>query len=234
MALVSNSGRLRDEAAVRALCDAVLVRRNVGYDFGAMREGLSHWRLPRAETRSVLLVNDSLVGPFTPLEPILARADLSQADVWGATDSPQRSHHLQSFFLLAGREALTSQAWASFWGDVRPVLSKEWIIAKYEIGLTRRLKKGGLRLRALFPYETLVAGLAPFEGSERRRAQAARLRRVLRRGGKLNPTADLWRELLRAGFPFVKRELLGANPGQVADVQEWREEAGVELDDDWL
>jgi hypothetical protein len=37
----------------------------------------------------------------------------------------------------------------------------------------------------------------------------------------LNPTADLWRPLLVAGFPFVKRELLRKNPAHVPDVAAW-------------
>jgi hypothetical protein len=37
----------------------------------------------------------------------------------------------------------------------------------------------------------------------------------------LNPTADLWRQLLQSGFPFIKRELLRDNPGRVEDVGDW-------------
>ena len=39
----------------------------------------------------------------------------------------------------------------------------------------------------------------------------------------LNPTSDLWRQLLSAGFPFIKRELLRDNPTGVSDVMEWRD-----------
>ena len=41
----------------------------------------------------------------------------------------------------------------------------------------------------------------------------------------LNPTSDLWRQLLRAGFPFIKRELLRANPSEVLDIVDWRDVA---------
>ena len=39
----------------------------------------------------------------------------------------------------------------------------------------------------------------------------------------LNPTSDLWRQLLAARFPFIKRELLRDNPTRVPDVVEWRD-----------
>src|SRR5579875_2363135 len=56
--LVSNSGVLDAEALppLRAICAAILVRRNVGYDFCAWRDALEHLGLPQAETEEVLLV----------------------------------------------------------------------------------------------------------------------------------------------------------------------------------
>jgi hypothetical protein len=39
----------------------------------------------------------------------------------------------------------------------------------------------------------------------------------------LNPTSDLWRQLLISGFPFIKRELLRSNPTKVEDVGDWVE-----------
>ena len=71
--LVSNSDTLRPAAleALRDLCDGVVVRRNFGLDFAAWRAGLEHWGLPRADTRSLLLLNDSLAGPFAPLALLL-------------------------------------------------------------------------------------------------------------------------------------------------------------------
>jgi hypothetical protein len=39
----------------------------------------------------------------------------------------------------------------------------------------------------------------------------------------LNPTSDLWRQLLLSGFPFIKRELLRDNPTMVEDVGGWIE-----------
>ena len=41
----------------------------------------------------------------------------------------------------------------------------------------------------------------------------------------LNPTSDLWRQLMQMQFPFIKRELLRDNPTHVPDVAEWRDVA---------
>ncbi len=225
--VVSNSEALRPEGleALRSLCDGVLVRRNLGLDFAAWRAGLEHWRLPRADTRSLLLLNDSLAGPFAPLAPLLRRFDFEQADVWAATDSRQRGWHLQSFFWAVGPRAMAHPAWAAFWAGVRPVRSKEWVIRHGELGFGRRLREAGLRCRAVWPYEAVLARHhEDHPGSAVEQVQRDRVAGFLARGWALNPSADLWRQLLRLGFPFVKRELLGRNPARVADVGDWPDE----------
>ncbi|HEX3348206.1 MAG TPA: rhamnan synthesis F family protein [Acetobacteraceae bacterium] len=240
IAFVTNAGRLQPEAMafLQTLCTAILIRRNIGYDFGAVREGLSRMQMPRANTEHLLIVNDSVYGPLRPLDEMLAEIDFDVADIWGATESWQTRYHLQSFFLAVGPVAMGNRAWAAFWQSVRPVSSKAWIISRYEIGLTQRLIRAGLRARAIFRYAELVAQIDPemlIQESEAalassdpaiamRKNHARRIRdsAVLRL--PLNPTSDLWRQLLHAGFPFLKRELLRDNPTSVADVTDWRTE----------
>jgi hypothetical protein len=248
VAFVTNSGKLRPDAraALAPLCAAILVRRNVGYDFGAMREGVLRLGLPRADTEQVLIVNDSVYGPLRPLDDLLSRIDFSVADVWGCTESWQRRYHLQSYFLAFGPRAMRSPAWASFWKSVRPVQSKDWIIRTYEVGLTQHFLRAGLSCRAIWPYADLVKLVDPEwlavtdEEAEQtgdpivlmRKNHARHIRdcAVLRR--PLNPTSDLWRQLLLSGYPFLKRELLRSNPTNVNDVTDWREvvrtEAGLD------
>ncbi|MBV8096968.1 MAG: lipopolysaccharide biosynthesis protein, partial [Acetobacteraceae bacterium] len=89
---------------------------------------------------------------------------------------------------------------------------------------------------AIWPYPGLIANVdaalltgenAEEEDSgdpavEVRRTHARRIRKAAVRRTPLNPTNELWRQLLLAGFPFIKRELLRDNPGEVADVADWR------------
>jgi hypothetical protein len=238
IAFVTNSGRLRPEAqeALRPLCAAILVRRNVGYDFGAMREGLLRLRMPRQNTAQLLLVNDSVYGPICPLDEMLSRIDFDAADFWGATESWQGRFHLQSFFLAFGPRVMRDRAWARFWERVRPVASKPWVITRYEVGLTQQLLRAGLRARALWEYTDLVSRIDPellMQGGDEgpvstdpitsvRKEHARRIREAAVSRRPLNPTSDLWRQLLQSGFPFIKRELLRENPTRVGDVTDWR------------
>lgn len=235
---VSNS-RLRRRGSLEALqplCRAVIERHNVGYDFGAVREALNLLRLPRPETQRLLIANDSVYGPLVRLQDVLARVDFDAADLWGATDSWQHRYHLQSYFLLAGRTVLTSPVWRSFWQRVRQVSSKEWVIARYEIGLTQRLLRAGLRCRPLWPYYELIDqtdvvqtvkqdddAVAFADPLNQMRIEAIRrVRDATAHRIPLNPTSDLWRQLLLAGYPFLKIGLLRDNPTNVPDVADWR------------
>jgi hypothetical protein len=239
IAFVTNAGKLRPEAraALEPFCAAILVRRNVGYDFGAMREAVLRLGLPREDTRYVLIVNDSVYGPLKPLDDLLSRIDFDVADVWGCTESWQRRYHLQSYFLAFGPRALRHPVWHNFWSGVRPVQSKDWIIRTYEVGLSQQFLRAGLTCRAIWSYSDLVKCVDPelLAGDDdesssigdpivlmrRNHARHIRDAAVLRR--PLNPTSDLWRQLLLAGYPFLKRELLRSNPTNVNDVTDWRD-----------
>ena len=240
---VTNSGRLTAsaQAALQQICAAVYVRRNHGYDFGAWREVIETLRLPTPETRELIVVNDSMYGPLRNLDDILERLDYSEADIWGLTESWQQRYHLQSYFLAFGPKALRSPAFREFWASVKPVPSKVFIVKEYEVGFTRVMMRAGLRCKALWKYEDLVGMVLGQEVLDRliraersrlarldpivvtRKLQITRIRDAAAHRVAMNPTADLWRQLLLTGFPFIKRELLRKNPTEVQDVGDWVE-----------
>ncbi len=238
---VTNSGRLRPAAmeAVKLICAGVIIRRNVGYDFGAWREGIEQAALPRPNTAMVLISNDSVYGPVRPLHDLLSRMDFTVADVWGCTESWQSRYHLQSYLMAFSPHVVASEAWRGFWAEVRPTWAKIWLIRLYELGLTQQLLKAGFTCRAIWPYQDLVRDLDPElltdfkEGGPNLADAAVRARQHHARWIRghavtrtpMNPTSDLWRQLLASGFPFIKRELLRQNPTRVSDVEDWREVA---------
>jgi len=231
---VSNAPRLQPASIERLtpLCASILRRDNVGYDFGALKDGMA--TIPSLDRiGTLLLANDSVYGPFHDLGDIIGRMDMDEADAWGITDSWDRSFHLQSFFLLFGRRALASNAFRRFWSRLRYVQSKTWIVDHYELGLTTALLRDGLRCRALFPYRQaatqLVEGVtlrrAPFPYSQLNPTHEHFLESVVsavERGVPLNPTHSFWAHLIaRMGCPFVKRELLRDNPVHIPGLIHW-------------
>jgi lipopolysaccharide biosynthesis protein len=161
---------------------SVLRRDNTGYDFGSWAVAVDACAdlLTRPH---VLMVNDSLVGPFAPLDDVIADFEATSADVWGMVESDQFTSHLQSFFRGFGHGVLAEPAMRRFWSDVRVVPDKFALIQQYEFGFTAHLRDHGFSATSFVHHSDVV------------------------RDG-LNPTILGWRALLEAGVPFVKRELV--------------------------
>jgi lipopolysaccharide biosynthesis protein len=230
---VSNSPRIGEEewAKVRPLCALMLRRRNRGHDFGAYKDALAAVG-DVGGLDELILANDSVYGPLCDLTAVLGRCDHAVAAVWGMTDCWDRRYHLQSYFLLFKHEALQHPAFAEFWRGVRLVPSRNWVIRKYEIGLTQAMLKNGLRCAALYPYRQVAAALSEAvlrqgllerkDLSDYHRNYAATLFRAVEHGTPLNPTHYFWDYLIGvAGCPFIKRDLLLRNPMLVPYVSQW-------------
>ena len=134
-------------------CVCFLARRHGGYDFGSYRLGLAE-----AESRGwltsashVLLCNDSVIGPFFGLEPVVQKMIDSAAHVWGLTESYLYSPHLQSYFLLIQSEVILNPAVREFFDSVVPQPSRHDVIQAYELGFSRLIKSLGFSWKALLP-----------------------------------------------------------------------------------
>lgn len=213
-------------ATLAGVADVVLQRRNVGYDFGAWRSGLAWLRRRRRPSSSVLLMNNSMYGPFGSLTPLLQAADAGGADVWSATSSAEVVTHLQSWFLLFHPDALAVDALWRHWRALTPPVEKLDVVLTCEVPLAARLEAMGLRARAVVPYDDL-ARTAQRDlqrlGSDVDDPAYRFVSDALSEGRPLNPTHHLWRWLLPSDVPFVKKDLLRANPPGLPDVRRWRE-----------
>lgn len=197
----------------RAGLEAVRVLRkpNVGYDFGSWAVALHE--LPwAARADHVVLANDSLVGPFAPIDHLLDAFEASRADVWGVTETLQFTRHVQSYFVGYRGGALAEAPLARFWRSVRHHDDKNDVIRHGELALGRLLQREGFAVDA-----------------------ACVARSVVPAGD--NPTIAGWRRLLDRGIPFVKREIV-RSPGLApegdqiradvkrrygADIEDWDE-----------
>ena len=168
------SGRPEDVAIVR--------RPNLGYDFGSWATAIDLYP-ELASRRKVLLMNDSLLGPFEPFDHLLAAFDQTRADVWGMTDTTQFRPHLQTYCLGFSNGSLREAPLGRFWQDVRAEPTRDDVIWRYEIGLSRLLAAEYFVTEPAIPCWQVVP-----DGQ--------------------NPTILGWRRLLDLGFPFVKKQLL--------------------------
>ena len=128
----------------------VLRKPNYGYDFGSWSVGLQAFPYIKYADE-VLLINDSMIGPFGSLEHILEDVRNSPFDITGLCDSIQIQYHLQSFFFHFKNGALADDSIWHFWCNVRHHQHKEDVIRQYEIGFTDMAAKS-VRLGALYPF----------------------------------------------------------------------------------
>jgi lipopolysaccharide biosynthesis protein len=227
--IVSNSPKLDVEALQSLLphCALVLHRRNIGYDFGAWRDGILE--IPDLTAlQQLLITNDSVFGPLHDLTSVLARFDAARGDVWGITESFDTRYHLQSYFLMFGEPVLRAPLFRKFWADMRYVENKRVVIFKYEIGLSQLLLKAGFRLRALNPYRDLTGAVLARSLSDAERhplieKHSTEVVKIINAGIPLNPTHYFWDDLVTVfSCPFIKRDLLEKNPVGIPLLGNWR------------
>jgi lipopolysaccharide biosynthesis protein len=180
-------------------CATVTLTDNVGLDFRMWQTALASLDLSTCD--ELLLVNSSVLGPVHPLRPIFEQMSRQSCDFWSMTDSFEVAWHLQSYFLVFKRAAFTSDRFRDFFRSVLPYRDKDQVIRSYELGLTRFLEEGGLVPAAFVPMGSWVES-------------PAGRKRLCDKGR--NATLFYPLQLLSAGMPLVKVQLLRDNPGRVA------------------
>ena len=228
----SNAPRLHEPSIelIRPLCKQVIWRRNRGYDFGAYKDGIAAIGDLSACDR-LLLMNDSVYGPFRSLTEVFASADPNKTDVWGITDSSDGHYHIQTYFILFFKEALNSSAFREFWRRLPYVNSKLWVIRHAEMKLTKKLTQHKLRAAVLCPYwDVAKVALTKLESKSleslppRYKTHLEELQADIIEGRPLNPSHYFWETLINDfNCPFIKRDLIQTNPVSIADAWRWAE-----------
>lgn len=220
LVFISNAPTQPDWAALSAECILCIHRENVGRDFGGWRDGAALALAEYGTPDELLLANDSVLGPFLPMAPLVAAWREGGEGVFGLTESLGGGAHLQSYALLArggAAVALLLEHLAAF----RDSRSKWRVVQQGELGLARRMRAAGLRGAALFGYPRLAALVddATRRSLGPRFAAPDAFARY-----PLNPCHHLWRVLVeRMGFPYLKTELVRRNPGHLPGVADWPE-----------
>ena len=71
-------------------------------DFGSWKLGLNY--LKNKNVENLLLVNDSIIGPFTDIRKILDSMKNKNVDFWGITSAGvETEFHIQSYFCISKR-----------------------------------------------------------------------------------------------------------------------------------
>ncbi|MBE6483232.1 MAG: glycosyltransferase [Actinomycetaceae bacterium] len=171
----------------------VMRRPNVGYDFGSWATALGCVPEIR-DVPVVLLTNDSLLGPFAPINHLLEWAAKPGPDIRGLTASHQFARHTQSFFLAFRSGSIAEKPWVDFFNNIREEPDKDNVVLHYELGASR------LCFSEAYSSDEWVTGPdlgVPYG----------------------NPTVDGWKKLIESGVPFLKRTIM-THPTTLAECVE--------------
>jgi len=159
--LVCNgSPRPDDLDRLRAAAHRVLVRRNIGRDFGAYRaatlllerEGLTPDRL--------LYFNDSVIYLDGPeLDQLITALLVSPAGMLGAFENHETRHHLGSFTFCHSADVVADPAVRRFWRQYRAYSLRPHAILRGEIRLTTLVKSRGHQLDVVYSAQRLASAL---------------------------------------------------------------------------
>jgi hypothetical protein len=190
------STSLTVEAAEALDVDAWLVRPNVGHDFLSWRAALEVWSGPLSLVRYLALTNNSAVVQSTTF---LSTFEGWQVPVASVTGSLQIFPHAESYFWWFDMGQLTWQRLTRFFSGVPALAEKRQLIHRGEIGFSRYLAEEGLKFRALYPYDSVVAALVA------RRDRYPREFDEWRAHDPINPSKKLLAVLRDEGAPVLKK-----------------------------
>ena len=165
------------------------------YDFGSYKRGIFFIENSLENYDELIILNDSCYL-ISSLEPIFKEMAIRRGcDFWGLSQNQDcYPEHVQSYFLVFNKKVFTSEAFLDFFHSIKKEKNKSSVILNYEIGLTTKLVEAGY-IKDSF------------------------IKKIF----KHNPTCseNFFSELVPAGFPLIKIELLLKNPENVNNLQRW-------------
>jgi lipopolysaccharide biosynthesis protein len=204
-----------DLIELKKLVSVVAIRENIGYDFGSYKLGIQFLFENQITPKQLLITNDSVFGPIFDLNSIIKKS--RNSDLFGLTDSVDFAYHLQSYFIIYNSNVVKSNHFRNFWNSIKLLDSntpnfKKIIIEEYEVGGTQFFIKNGFKVRAAFGIDTIIKRKIALFLSQIESSKTIAGFQIDKFSIGYNPTHNHWENLIKIGFPYIKRELLTINP----------------------
>ena len=124
--------------------EKIIFKEHNEMDFGSWKLGLNF--LKNKNVENLLLVNDSIIGPFIDIRKILDSMKNKKVDFWGISSAGAGAEfHIQSYFLYFKKKCLKSKFFRNFFLNIKKQKSKADLVKHYEIGLTQGLISNGMK-----------------------------------------------------------------------------------------
>lgn len=152
----------RGKALIEAYADEIFYRKNIGFDAGGFKEALCSfigWNKV-LKYDELILVNDSIFGPFEKMEKIFSDMEEKEADFWGLTKmGPSLElgeyipEHIQTFFYVIRTSMLHSAAFKEYWQEMPYYKTFDSVVKNHEIRFTSYFADLGYKYAVLADIE---------------------------------------------------------------------------------
>ncbi len=200
---VANSESDREEEFFSEKNISTMLVKNEGYDLGMFHKAFL--TIDPNEFSQIACINDSNIL-FNKLQPIFNWSKNHSFDFWGLIDSHEipwfsshpDSYHIQSHFIVFNRKAIEKLPdffktldFDRIYNEKDTAKLRQTVINNWEIGLSRFLISKGLIYGSYIDSQLFAKDFSS--------------------GKKINITHKLYPELIRAGYPLIKKKVISRN-----------------------
>ncbi|MCZ0732762.1 rhamnan synthesis F family protein [Phreatobacter sp. AB_2022a] len=156
------NGNISDDlrSTLKQYAHRLLVRENIGRDFGGYRAATLHLHREGLKPGRILYCNDSVAYiKGKALEHLVRSLSDSRHDVVGSFENHEFEHHVGSYVFSISGNVFCNHQFQKFWERYRPYDIRPYAIKNGEIALSRVLKRCGYSLDVVYSAERLAEAL---------------------------------------------------------------------------
>ncbi|MDE6435779.1 MAG: rhamnan synthesis F family protein [Lachnospiraceae bacterium] len=139
--------------------DEIFYRKNIGYDAGGFKDALCDflgWEKV-LQYDELVLANDSMFGPFKPMEDIFAEMGEKDVDFWGLAKHGECQsismgymyEHIQSYFLVIRSRMLRCRQFRVYWEEMPYYAAFRDVVSRHEVRFTHYFSSLGYSFATL-------------------------------------------------------------------------------------
>ncbi len=163
--LIVSNGELEvsDLERLKSVTWRVIVRENIGYDFGGYRCGLNYLKSTNCNFESINLINDSIWFPIVPESNIFLQLQNAVIDFGGPVSLPDHKFEgadlVLSYWLTIKSGLYNSEVFWRYWRKYVPTENKTLTVKLGERGLSRQMNKDGRDIAGVFTLEKFMMAI---------------------------------------------------------------------------
>jgi len=194
----------------------IITRKNIGYDFYSYKIGLNYFFKKnsklKSDNRNLFFINSSILFvDCNKLSKVMKSIKVKDNQFCGITKSYELTEHVQSYFFYFSSSMFKNKNILNWWKNIRALNKRQQIIDKYELGLSKIMKKNNFRLCSIFTKNLNLKKTNLFHKIKQR------YREIFYKDIKLykkNPMNYFWKDIYWK-FGLLKIELIKTNPKNI-------------------